>query len=86
MKHAIIVGINAYDHDALRDLTYAKSDAQTFREKLISRPGIDFLAENVRLLVNDGESSKIPSRANILVALEEVCGAAQKDDLGMSKK
>jgi len=80
--HAVIVGINTYIYpDSYHSLRYAQRDAKSLRDKLIMRSGGIFSANTIYLLTNDADDARMPTRANIFVALNGMCVAAGENDL-----
>jgi len=80
--HAVLVGIDTYCEPTFyHSLKYAQSDAISIREKLIERSGGAFSPNTVLVLTDNAIAQRKPNRANIFMALGEMCGSAGEDDL-----
>ena len=64
-KWALIFGAGDYLDPSLSDLPNAVNDARAIRDMLVSAPG-GFLRENVLLLADGEEDSRLPTRANLM--------------------
>jgi hypothetical protein len=76
-RWAVLVGVNEYDDKAnYGRLHVCRKDVHAVRDQLIAG-GFD--AARIRLLTDD--TSELPTRDNILVALKAVADATEPDDL-----
>ncbi|MBS3788419.1 caspase family protein, partial [Candidatus Bipolaricaulota bacterium] len=75
-KHALVVGITEYQHEALNNLNFPAKDAKAFYDLLVSDEMGGFSEENITLLTN-----KKATRRNLDNALTNLVTEASKDDL-----
>jgi formylglycine-generating enzyme required for sulfatase activity len=77
--YALLIGINDYECDAVRNLQFAVADVRALRELLIKRMGLN-LANSLLLSYPAIESAPTPRRADVLRALDRFSGAPMRPE------
>ncbi len=77
MNAALLVGINAYDDEALAPLSFAEQDAHTFRETLIANCAVPADAATVLSGVS-AERRLTPTRSNIIRELNRLADSCDR--------
>ncbi len=77
--YALFIGIDAYEHATIPDLSGCVKDAQRFLDYLITHLNEAVYGLHARRLFTNSE--QLPTRANIITTIREHLGQAQKDDL-----
>lgn len=79
-KRAVLAGINKYVDESIRTLQYSVNDVKALFDILIDNNRGAFEKENVRLLVDDPDEQKRPSRSNLMSAIKSLCECASDKD------
>ena len=80
-RWALLIGINDYEDEEIRDLKYAVNDARKLHELLIDPECGGFDKENVVLLVSDADDKGYhPTKVNIMLTLDALARKAKQED------
>lgn len=74
-RWALLIGIDDYEDDQIRDLQFSAADAHAMFEMLVTQGG--FSPDHVVLMTDDAEPASRPTRTNILQQLERLRRVAQ---------
>ena len=80
-KWALLIGINDYEDEDIRDLKYAVNDVKEFYDLLTDPERGAFSKNNVILLTSDANEREYrPTKVNIMLALDALARKAKQED------